>query len=289
MTEIILPKPFDGNEHGSFLWQEGDPAALLLHGFPGTPAEMRPLGTVLRDAGWTVQGLMLPGLGADFASLEERKFHDWSDAATDAMVELKRQHSVVILVGYSMGGALALHTAAEQRPTGLVLLAPFWTLGEGIFRLLWPGIKLLCRRVKPLKRADFSAIEIRSAVQRMFAGIDLDDPRIQQALRQITISLGPIEQVRKLGYRAFSRVPILTVPTLVIQGTRDRVVPPARTKLLASRFANPPDYLEVSAGHDIVDPGSGAWGEVKVALQSFAQTIKYQGDNPSGSMSCQAS
>ena len=58
-------------------------AALLLHGFPGTPAEMRPLGTVLRDAGWTVHGLMLPGLGADIASLEERNFQDWSDAARE--------------------------------------------------------------------------------------------------------------------------------------------------------------------------------------------------------------
>ncbi|MEO6162616.1 MAG: alpha/beta fold hydrolase [Candidatus Binatia bacterium] len=282
MTGLNLPKPFDGVEHSSFRWQEGDHAALLLHGFPGTPAEMRPLGTVLRDAGWTVHGLMLPGLGADFASLEERKFQDWSDAATHAMVELKRQHSVVILVGYSMGGALALHTAAEQRPAGLVLMAPFWTLGEGSFRLLWPVIKLLFRRVKPLKRADFSAIEVRSGLQRMFAGIDLDDPKTLQALRQITISLGPIEQLRKLGNRAISRASILTVPTLVIQGTRDRVVPPARTKLLVSRFANPPEYLEVRAGHDIIDPGSGAWGEVKAGLQSFAQTIQDQGENPSG-------
>lgn len=273
MTQAILPKPFEGDEHRSFHWREGDHAALLLHGFPGTPAEMRPLGTVLRDAGWTVHGLMLPGLGADFASLEVRKFQDWSDAANQAMVELKRRHAVVILVGYSMG-ALALHTAIEQRPAGLVLLAPFWTLGEGIFRLLWPGIQLLFHRIKPLKRADFSAIEVRSGLRRMFAGIDLDDPNIQQALRQVTISLDPIEQVRRLGHRAFSLALMLTTPTLVIQGTADRVVPPARTKLLINRFANPPDYLEVSGGHDIIDPGSGAWGDVKNGLRSFAQTIQ---------------
>ena len=113
--------------------------------------------TVLRDAGWTVHGLMLPGLGADFASLEERTFQDWADAATHAMVELKRKHSVVILVGYSMGGALALHTALEQRPAGLVLLAPFWSFGEGWLRILWPVVNFLFRRVKPLKYADFSA------------------------------------------------------------------------------------------------------------------------------------
>jgi esterase/lipase len=36
----------------------GDHAALLIHGFPGTPAEMLPLGTVLREAGWTVHGMI---------------------------------------------------------------------------------------------------------------------------------------------------------------------------------------------------------------------------------------
>jgi hypothetical protein len=70
--DLIVPKPFDGCEHRSFLWKGSDCAALLLHGFPGTPAEMRPLGTVLKNAGWTVQGLMLPGLGADIESLDQR-------------------------------------------------------------------------------------------------------------------------------------------------------------------------------------------------------------------------
>jgi hypothetical protein len=73
MPGDILPRPFDGCEHRSFLWQGSDCAALLIHGFPGTPAEMRPLGTVLKDAGWTVHGLMLPGLGADIESLDKRR------------------------------------------------------------------------------------------------------------------------------------------------------------------------------------------------------------------------
>jgi esterase/lipase len=42
----------------SFVWTEGDHAVLLIHGFPGTPAEMLPLGTVLREAGWTVHGMI---------------------------------------------------------------------------------------------------------------------------------------------------------------------------------------------------------------------------------------
>lgn len=274
MPEFNLPKPFTGSEHTPFLWQGKDCAALLIHGFPGSPAEMRPLGSALHEIGWTVHGLMLPGLGNDIETLETRSYHDWADAVRRAMLTLSQSHSVTILVGYSMGAALALHEAVKVRPAGLVLLAPFWTLGEGFFGLLWPVIKLILRRVKPLKRADFSALEVRTGLQRMFASIDLDDPKIQQALRHMSISLAPIEQVRHLGSSAFARAPDLDVPTLVIQGSLDRVVPSARTKRLMSCFASAPDYIEVHAGHDIVDPASGAWDEVKGGLQRFAQTIQ---------------
>ena len=65
-------KPFQGDEHQPFHWNGGQPAALLVHGFPGTPAEMRPLGTALHQAGWTVYGPLLPGFGPDIVTLFER-------------------------------------------------------------------------------------------------------------------------------------------------------------------------------------------------------------------------
>ena len=217
---------------------------------------------------------MLPGLGADFASLEDRTFQDWADAATHAMVELQRQHSVVIIVGYSMGGALALHTAAEQRPAGLVLLAPFWSFGEGWLRILWPVVNFLFRRVKPLKYADFSALDVRFGLQRMFKDIDLENPQIQQALRQITVSLSSIAQVRQMGQRAFERASEIDVPTLVIQGSKDKVVRPECTARLLNRFPNGIQYRDVNAAHDLVNPVSGAWTQVKETLLIFAESVR---------------
>jgi carboxylesterase len=270
-----LPKPFDGVENESFSWQAGDHAALLLHGFPGTPAEMRPLGTVLRDAGWSVHGLMLPGMGADITTLEHRRFQDWSAAANRAMATLQRQHRVVVLIGYSMGGALALHTALEHPPAGLVLLAPFWSFGEGWLRVLWPMVNLFFRRIKPLRYADFSASEVRRALHRMYQQIDLDDPQIQQALRQTSVSLRSIAQVRELGYSAFARAAKINVPTMVIQGSHDKVVRSVCTSRLLNRLPSAlVQYHEVSAGHDLVDPESGVWQQVKDCLLSFAERIR---------------
>ena len=237
---------------------------------------MRPLGKVLKDAGWTVQGLMLPGLGADIASLENRSLQDWADAATRAMEELKRRHSLIILIGYSMGGALALHTAIEQRPSGLVLLAPFWSFGEGWIGILWPVVKLLFRRVKPLKHANFTAMDVRRGLQRMFKDIDLENPQIQQALRQITVSLNSIAQVRQLGLNAFERASQNHVPTLVIQGRQDKVVRPSCTARLMRRLPNGVNYRDVNAGHDLVDPDGSAWHQVKDCLLTFVESIRGQ-------------
>ena len=277
MTRAILPKPFDGVENSSFSWHGGDHAALLLHGFPGTPAEMRPLATILKDAGWTVQGLMLPGMGADIATLDQRSLNDWSTAANQAMENLKRRYATVILIGYSMGGALALHTAFDRQPAALVLLAPFWSFGEGWLRVLWPLVHLLVRRVKPLQHADFSAVDVRRALHRMYPQIDLDDVSVQRALRQTTVSTASIAQVRQLGDSAFERAASIDAPTLLIQGRHDKVVRSVCTARLLKRLSRAVvQYHEVIAGHDLIDPQSNAWQEVKDCLLTFAESIREQ-------------
>ncbi len=68
-------KVFQGEQHADFLIERGEPAALLIHGFPGTPAEMLPLAPILNSAGWTTRGLLLPGFGAQIDSLFQRTAH----------------------------------------------------------------------------------------------------------------------------------------------------------------------------------------------------------------------
>jgi esterase/lipase len=278
MSGTLLPKPFEGSEHNSFLWEGNNCAALLIHGFPGTPAEMRTLGKLLRDAGWTVHGLMLPGLGADLENLESRMFKDWVNAAREAIEALQRSHSRLMIVGYSMGGAVAINIAADHSPAGLVLLAPFWSLAEGWLSLLWPVLRLLRRRVNPLQRADFSASEVRHGLQRMYRNIDLDDPQTQNALRKISVSLSPIDQVRRLGHRAYEQAVRINTPKLVIQGRWDQVVSPRHTKKLLLRFPNAVQYHEVDAGHDIIDPESCAWNQVRDHLLRFAEAVRSSPD-----------
>ena len=57
-------------EHEPFLFEAGSSRALLIHGFLGSPRELRPLAQELAAAGVTARGMLLPGFGAGIARLK---------------------------------------------------------------------------------------------------------------------------------------------------------------------------------------------------------------------------
>jgi len=79
---------FQGTEHLPFLLQGGKPAVSLVHSFPGASAEMRPLGESLHEAGWTSQGILLPGFGPEIATIGERNYEELVDYIGRALTDL---------------------------------------------------------------------------------------------------------------------------------------------------------------------------------------------------------
>jgi carboxylesterase len=223
----------------------------------------------MADLGWTVQGLMLPGMGRDISTLHQRCLSDWTGAVAAALARLTEEFIATLVVGYSMGGALAIDAAAKHQINGLILLAPFWSLGEPWLNFVWPLIRLVFRQLKPLNQVDFSKAEIRNSISRMFGEIDIDDPSVRQALRDISVPLKTIEQVRKLGTLVFRQAAHVEIPTIVLQGLEDRIAPPHRTKQLIRRLTNVVEYREIKAGHDLIDSDGAAWVEVKDRVVNF--------------------
>ncbi len=98
---------------------------LLIHGFTGSPWEMRPLGEALAAHGFHARGLRLPGHGTSPEEMLWVTWRDWLETSEREFTQLSAAGPVV-LVGHSMGALLALLVAARhpERLAGLVLLAP---------------------------------------------------------------------------------------------------------------------------------------------------------------------
>jgi carboxylesterase len=91
-----------------------DVGVLLVHGYSGTPAELRELGERLHtDNNYTVLGILLPGHGTDPHDLERIKWQDWYLAVEAGVKMLKQTCRKVVVIGMSMGSLLTLMAASE--------------------------------------------------------------------------------------------------------------------------------------------------------------------------------
>jgi carboxylesterase len=273
MGEYLAPfvKYFEKPEHQAFSLPGGEAAALLVHGFPGSPAEMRELGLVLHKAGLSVEGILLPGFGQQIDTLFERHYTEWCAAITDRLRQLKSQHQPVLLAGFSIGGALALQACVEEKPDALVLLAPFWKLEGRLWGLL-PLLRLIFPKIHPFRlvKMDFSDPALRKGMDIFMPGVNLDDPEVQQGMRDFAIPIAIIDEIRKAGLAAWHAAPKATLPTLILQGTGDELVKPHLTRQLLQRLPGPIQYSELAAAHDLLDANRPAWPTVEMAVTRFA-------------------
>jgi carboxylesterase len=265
-------QPYSGPEHQPFEFGDGPNGALLIHGFPGTPAEMRGIGQALGQDGWHARGPLLPGFGPDIVNLGERRRHDWLNALQDEWDALRSDRQVSALVGLSMGGALALHLAQHQPPDRLVLIAPFWRL-PGFLPRLVPVLKLVMPEMRPFKDADFDDPEVRAGFERLIPDIDLDDPEVQSYLQnEITLPMAVIDEVLRLGREAYQLAKTVSVPTLVVQGRDDQMVRPHLTKTLMKRLGSQAvTYQEIAGGHELVHDHSAQTAEVTELIADFVR------------------
>jgi carboxylesterase len=91
---------------------DGRRGALVLHGLTGTPHEVRAFADGLAERGFAVRVPMLAGHG-DLETLERTPWTSWYATADAALDDLRRGGaSKVLVVGFSLGGLLALRLAA---------------------------------------------------------------------------------------------------------------------------------------------------------------------------------
>jgi carboxylesterase len=269
-----LARLYEGAEHAPLTRAGNKPAALLVHGFLGTPAETRPLAESLHRAGWTAEVVLLPGHGPDIETLPERRYEDWLATVERALAALRREHAPVLLIGYSMGAALSIVAATEHRPDALILLAPFVYIVSPLLGTLWALFRpVLPRYVRPFARADLTRPHLRSSIAEIMPDLDLDDPGVQAAIRQTALPVSILFQLRKSGLQALKHAGQVEARTLIVQGDHDDVAKPRFTRRLARRLKHIEGYVQVDAGHRLVYTSEPNWLQVEKLVLEFADSL----------------
>ncbi len=201
---LVAPFHIDG---------ERSDAVLLIHGWTGSPAHLRPLASILNDAGFTVRAPLLAGHGTVVADMVGTGWRDWVRSATEAALELTADGRPLHLVGLSMGGLISL------------LLAPVLEAAS--------VTTINAPQVVRNRRARLAG------VYRGSDRIDPGDPPVPvaPAMReyQQQYDARPIGTVAELGdliAAARRNLESVTCPALVIQSKTDETVQPKSAEII---------------------------------------------------------
>jgi carboxylesterase len=106
--------------------KNGHIGIVLVHGFTGSPAAMRPWAEYLNARGYSVRVPRLPGHGTEPADLNNVNWQEWPAKVKAEIVELQKHCSQIFVTGLSMGGGTTLNVAAElgDQLSGIILVNP---------------------------------------------------------------------------------------------------------------------------------------------------------------------
>jgi carboxylesterase len=218
---------------------------LLIHGFTGSPAEMRPLGEFLSQHGYAVRAPLLPKHGGMPHDLKGAHWEDWANEAKKALDELSRGYKHVVVAGLSMGGLLTLHLAAKQTEApirGIITLAAPAAINDARAKLV-KFARFFVPYYYPLKGADFNDPSFRAGLQqRMNNGttVNLDDPRVQKEIAKgVKIPVSAIHELLELNALVMRELPQIKTPALLFQGKHDQVVSPDSVEAIAAGLGSP--------------------------------------------------
>lgn len=211
MADGIWSSPTRPEDLQPFRLRGGRRGCLLVHGFAGTPPEVRELGAHLAAHGYDVLAPLLAGHGSTPEAMRATRWPDWIATAQEALLTLLQDCPEVFVGGQSLGGSIALHLAGRHaRVRGVVSLAAMGS--RRFFRD--PRLRLL-RYLKYVVRW-----------QVPDGTCDLGDPDRLSALhsyaRRPTVALDSLMRFLDVLEQ---ELPSVQAPALVVHGRRDRTVP----------------------------------------------------------------
>ena len=192
---------------------------LVLHGFTGSPASVRPWAEHLNREGYAVAVPLLPGHCTRWQELNQHTYADWYGEAERAFEKLQSECEQVFVAGLSMGAFIGLNLAVEKGRdvAGLMLVNPAIHSERKDIKLL-PVLK----RLVPA----FPAI-----------GNDIKKPGMDERAYPKT----PLKAIHSLilEWKVLRpRLAEITQPLLVFRSREDHVVDPSSGRIIMSTVSS---------------------------------------------------
>ena len=188
------------------------PSVVLLHGFGGTPSDVRALAERLAAHGFRAVVPAIPEqTGTTFAysrgRLAPADYADWLSGLIKEETAAGGQPP--ILVGFSMGGTLAALAAAEHAVARLVLISPYFDL-PATTRRIAGGARWLRWIVPVVPKVAKGQIVDRAGYREYATGSYL-------------ISMRAVLRLAEVAALARAKAARLTLPVLVFASEKDSV------------------------------------------------------------------
>jgi carboxylesterase len=217
----------------------GPIGCLLIHGFTGSPAEMRPMGEYLAARGLTVSAPLLPGHGTTPDDLARTTWQDWYGHIEGTCDGLRGKCEKVFVVGFSLGALLALHLAARHEVSGLVALSPAVLVRDWRIHLV-PLLRHVIKTMPKDPDPQHSDLTDKEALKGFWSY----DVHPVSAAYQLYL-------LQKVVRPELGRI---RTPTLIIYATRDMSIHPQSGPTLYNEIGSPDKEQLVlhNSGHGIV-------------------------------------
>jgi carboxylesterase len=203
----------------------------ICHGFTGSPLSVMPWAEELAAQGFSVSVPLLRGNGTDWRQLARCNWREWYDCFEAAYQELNARTDHCFVAGLSMGGAIALLTAARHPVAGVSVVNP--------------GLSFYDRRVR--------VIGVLKYFQRTTSPIQEEQPTaaVTDDGDYSRTPLAAVHELKKLFGAAARGLHRINAPVQVFKSRTDAVVPPTSLATLRRRLG--PRLVEVvdlhSSGH----------------------------------------
>ena len=186
---------------------------LLLHGYTGSPASMRPWAEYLHQRGYTVRVPLLPGHGTKPEDLNAIKWQQWPEKAEKELTELLKTCTKVFICGLSMGGGTTLYIATKHsnKLAGIILVNPMIHVA-----FVGPKLAYFLSRFQKMRKS---------------VGDDIKRPGVTEWGYDALPTRGIYQLLQMLKYTR-ARLHDVTVPMQLFHSVDDHTLPVSNTEIV---------------------------------------------------------